>query len=104
VVGAGSATYVSTEPDDAGLAAVLANVLARAGVEPDAPGAGDGLEAVRRYAGEGSYLFLINHSDRPRETSAVGTDILSGTAYDGPLTMEPGDMLVLREASASRPN
>jgi len=104
VVGAGSATYVSTEPDDAGLAAVLANVLARAGVEPDAPGAGDGLEAVRRYAGEGSYLFLINHPDRPRETSAVGTDILSGTAYDGPLTMEPGDMLVLREASASRPN
>jgi beta-galactosidase len=96
-VGDGSATYVSTELDDSGLAAVLTDVLAMAHVEPDAPGAGDGLEAVRRYAGDDSYLFLVNHSDRPRETEATGTDILSGTSYAGRLTLGPGDMVVLRE-------
>jgi beta-galactosidase len=99
-VGMGTATYVSTELDDAGLSTVLTEALGIAGVAPDAPGAGGGLEAVRRYAGDGSYLFVINHDDRPRSTSGVGTDILTGAAYDGAIMLQPGAMLVLRETAA----
>lgn len=95
-VGAGTATYVSTELDERALVGVLADVLDRAGVTPDAPGAGGGLEAIRRYAGGEEYLVLINHDDRDRETSATGTDILTGTRHDGAITMPPGAMLALR--------
>ncbi|HEY5223233.1 MAG TPA: beta-galactosidase [Microbacteriaceae bacterium] len=103
-VGAGSATYVSTELGDSGLSLLLTDVLARAGVEPDAPGAGAGLEAVRRYAGTDVYLFLINHDESARETTAVGTDILTGARHHGVVTLAPGAVLVLRETPSSVSN
>ena len=96
-VGLGSATYVSAELGEPEFCALLAGTLERAGVAADAPGAGGGLEAVRRYAGNRTYLFLINHDQQPRETAAAGTDILTGEAYDGAVTLVPGAMLVLRE-------
>ncbi|MFB9717712.1 beta-galactosidase [Planobispora longispora] len=60
--GGGTAHYVTTRPDDATLAAVLAAACAEAGVEPVAE-APAGVEVVRRaHAGGPSYLFVINHT------------------------------------------
>jgi beta-galactosidase len=97
-VGAGLACYVSTELDESALADLLRDVLRDARVHPDAPGAGGGLEAVRRFAGHDSYLFLVNHDDRDRHTTAAGVDVLTGAAHDGDIVLTPGAMVVLREA------
>jgi beta-galactosidase len=99
-VGAGTARYVSTELADDALRGLLATVLAEAGVEPDAPGAGDGLEAVRRRAGDAGYLFLINHAAEPRTSRARGVDLITGAERDGELVLAPGEFLVLREPAA----
>ncbi|GAB3398553.1 beta-galactosidase [Humibacter soli] len=95
-VGAGAAWYVSTELDDQGLGEFLRLVLEGAGVEPDAVGAGAGLEAIRRFAGSHSYLVLINHDSCERATVGEGTDILTGREFGGPITVAPGEILVLR--------
>jgi beta-galactosidase len=97
-VGEGRAYYVSTELDDEGLVAFLTDILDRAEVVPDAPGAGNGLEAIRRFAGGDSYLFVINHDDHERETRVAGTDVLTGSVFDGPVVLQPGEILVLRES------
>ncbi|HWU45356.1 MAG TPA: beta-galactosidase [Humibacter sp.] len=97
--GAGRAWYVSTELDDAALTELLAEVLDAAGVGPEVPGAGGGLEAITRFAGENSYLILINHDSRDRAATVDGTDVLTGAHRNGEITLPSGDMLVLR-----RPN
>jgi beta-galactosidase len=97
-VGEGRAYYVSTELDDEGMVAFLTDILDRAEVVPDAPGAGNGLEAIRRFAGGDSYLFVINHDDHERETRVAGTDVLTGSVFDGPVVLQPGEILVLRES------
>ncbi|HEY0259732.1 MAG TPA: beta-galactosidase [Lacisediminihabitans sp.] len=97
-VGSGHAYYVSTELDDAALTALLVMVLAEAGVEPDARGAGGGLEAVRRRAGDHSYLFLINHGNEDRWSTAFGTDLLTGSTYEGSVLVVAGAILVIRES------
>jgi beta-galactosidase len=97
VVGSGSATYISTELDDDGLTRTLTDALALAQVTPDAPGAGGGLEAIRRSAGDDEYLILINHDEREHETVAGGTDLLTGAWCDGSIVLAPGAMLALRQ-------
>ncbi|MGX9349311.1 beta-galactosidase [Microbacterium sp. KNMS] len=75
--GEGSAWYLATMPDDAGLDLVLGLVIEEAAVEPvlgDAPPAG--VEVARR----GDLVTLINHGDTDVVVDVAGTDIRSGAA------------------------
>jgi len=71
--GKGTATYVATRLDDATLAALLADVLTSAGVEPAAP-APPGVEVVRR----GDRLFVVNHTGEAAEVA--GHRVAAGDA------------------------
>ncbi|WP_433040941.1 beta-galactosidase [Dactylosporangium sp. CS-033363] len=77
--GRGTAWYVSTRPDPAGLRRLLAPVLAEAGLagSPDLP---DTVEVVRRPP----YTIAINHGDRAAEVGGV--------------TVEAGTVEVIEEA------
>lgn len=90
--GGGVAWYVATRPDEASLAALLARVCDEAGAAPvaDVP---PGVEAVRR----GRHLFVVNHTDRDVAVAATGTEVLSGAAVSGTLTVPAGDVAVVRE-------
>lgn len=96
-IGAGHAYYVSTNLDSDRLSALLDTVLGAAEIEPDATGAGGGLEIVRRHAGDQTYLFVINHTDTERSTAATGVDILTGIHHDGDLLVPAGVILVIKE-------
>jgi beta-galactosidase len=95
-VGAGTVHYLATRLDLAALRGHLARIVAEAGVTPEHPQAGDGVEIVRRYAGEGSYLFVFNHGDSPRTLDLTGHDLLTGRTLDGPVEVPPAGYLVLR--------
>ena len=71
--GDGTAWYVATTLDDAGLGAVLEQVLTQAGVEPVAQ-VPDGVEVVRR----GDRLFVLNHTGNP--VTVAGTTVDGGGA------------------------
>jgi beta-galactosidase len=94
-VGAGEAWYLGTRLTDPDLAALLRS----AGATPLLPDTQPDLEAVRRQHPDGrSYLFLINHGTADTTVAAAGTDLLTGTDWgDGPVTVPPGDVIVLRE-------
>jgi len=94
--GSGSATYVATRPDDEGLLALVDDMVALAGVRPVAD-IETGLEVVRRVGASGSYLFAINHTDVPLSVQAHGTDLLTGVAYEAPLTVPAGAVMVVEE-------
>lgn len=146
--GTGVGWYLSTQPDDAGYAALLARIAAEAGVRPELAGAAPGVvaheavvdgavadgpapgpppgpvadeaggvrqgvrpgplggvEAVRRRSQEStrSWLFLLNHADRPVVVPAAllggGHDLLTGRllARDEDLTLPGGGAAVLRQ-------
>ena len=95
--GAGVAWYVSTRLDDASYRRLLTRAATAAGVVPVCAGAGDGLEAVRRRAGDRRWLFLINHGDRERRVPANGVELLTGEAVTGTVTVPAGGLAVIRE-------
>lgn len=95
-VGSGSARYLATSLDDDGLARLLADVVADAGVAPVVVRE-RGLDAVRRVGDGASYLFLINQSDRPRTAEAGGVDLLTGATHTASVTVEAGAVVVLEE-------
>lgn len=96
-VGAGTATYLATALDAAGLDALVAELVRHAGVEPIAD-VDEGLEVVRRRSATTSYLFLINHTDRELSARVAGTDLISGREFSGVTTVPAGDVVVLEEA------
>ena len=69
VRGAGAAWYVATLPDRDGIAALLGQVLAEAGVTGELESSAQGVEAVRR----GGTLFVFNHSAVDAEVSIGGS-------------------------------
>ncbi|MBU2665029.1 beta-galactosidase [Actinoplanes bogorensis] len=86
--GAGEAWYVAGGLD----AETLQSVVARAaGTRPSTVSK----EVVRR----GEYVFVINHSDRDVEHPVVGTELLTGRAVDGELSVPAGAVRVVREQS-----
>ncbi|TDC29785.1 beta-galactosidase, partial [Micromonospora sp. KC213] len=95
--GAGTAWYVSTRPDDETYRRLMVEAAGAAGVEPVCPDAPPGVEAVRRRAGEASWLFLLNHTDRPQPVPAVGVDLLTDTPVDGTVVVPAGGAAVVRE-------
>jgi beta-galactosidase len=112
--GAGTAWYVSTRLDDAAYRALVLRLTHEAGVEPElvlpavaaaAADAGPGVEAVRRWAVDGSarsWLFLLNHTGGTVHLTgpglATGHDLLTGRDVppDG-LRLPGGGAAVIRQ-------
>ncbi|MET9621959.1 Beta-galactosidase C-terminal domain [Streptomyces sp. NPDC006464] len=55
------------------------------------------MEAVRRRANGGSFLFLINHLDESVTVPVRGSDLVSGRSYEGKCRLGGGDVVVVRE-------
>lgn len=98
-VGAGAAWYLSTQPDSAGLAAVLGRVISASGVSPVAtwePASRD-IDVVRRAAPGASWLFALNHGEQAVAIPASGQDLVAGNRVDGYLHLPGGGYAVVRE-------
>ena len=95
-VGDGVAWYLGTLPDDASLGELLDRVLAEAGVAA-ATSPPSGVEVVRRRSGEGSWLFVLNHTDEPCEVGASGHDLVSGVDVGPTLRLARRTAAVVRE-------
>ncbi|MEE1619597.1 beta-galactosidase [Brachybacterium sp. J153] len=98
-VGEGAAWYVAARPSVAGLEALLEEIADAAGVEPAVPGLHRDVEAVRRFAEDGTtYLFVLNHSDRDQVVQVDGRDLLTGHTADGAFTVPAGGVAVIEES------
>lgn len=95
--GQGTAWYVATRLDPAGVAALTARLLHETGVAAAAE-APPGVEVVRRHGGDGaSWLFVLNHTDAEASVAASGIDVESGAAVTGRLNVPAGASVVVRE-------
>ena len=101
--GSGTGWYLSTQLDVHTLATVLAPVYADAGLAPS--GLPEELEVVRRAGADVDYVVVINHSggditvDTPAVLGTTGTgatDLVTGAAVTGDLTVAAGGVRVLR--------
>ncbi|MFI9638522.1 beta-galactosidase [Micromonospora sp. NPDC051925] len=95
--GAGTTWYLSTRPDDGTYRRLVTEAARAAGVQPVCPDAPPGVEAVRRANPETSWLFLLNHTDRPQRVPVEGVDLLTGVPADGAVTLPAGGTAVIRE-------
>lgn len=98
-VGDGTATYLATKLDAAGIQSLVDDLVALAGVPPVAD-VDAGLEVTRRVSSvspEGSFLFLINHTDAALSARASGVDLVSGVTHDAAVTVPAGGVVVLKE-------
>lgn len=97
--GNGTAYYLGTRPDAAGLDLVLSEVIASAKIEAvlKTP---SGVEATLRENSRGRFLFLLNHTDHSSKISLGslrnGVDLLSGRKVKGTLTLPPLDAAVVQ--------
>ena len=96
-VGAGTASYLATRPDHAGLVALVDEFVEFVDLTPIAP-IDQGLEVVRRTHGDASFLFGINHTDALLTISATGTDLITGTFHSGTVLVPAGAVVVLEES------
>jgi beta-galactosidase len=96
-VGAGAAWYLSTLLDDASLGVLLDSVIGAAGVAPAAE-VPEGVEAVRRTSGEGSWLFLVNDTDRDQYVPVTGHDLVADRPFGPDTALAAGAVAVVREA------
>ncbi len=98
--GAGEAWYVGTALDDAGVAWIVRQVIARHGLAGPYADVEDLELAVRERDGVRTG-FLLHHGEKPLDIPAwaAGTELLTGrrVAAGEPLHVEPTDVLVLRE-------
>jgi beta-galactosidase len=95
-LGEGVAWYVATRTDVATTARLVERIVADAGVTPVAVSA-PGVEVQRRRSREGSWLFVLNHTDDVVSVPAEGTDIVSGVPVSGSITVPAGGVAVVRE-------
>ncbi|MDI1319449.1 MAG: beta-galactosidase trimerization domain-containing protein, partial [bacterium] len=96
--GRGTAYYLGTRLDAAGLDALLLRVTKTAGVKAPlrAPA---GVEITRRDAKRGQFLFALNHTGRPARISLGkyrGTNLLTGRTTARTLTLAPLDAAVIQ--------
>ncbi len=92
--GAGSGWYVSTRPDADGLAAILDEAYADAGIRP--AGHPTGLEVVTRRGDAADYTVAINHTAETLSLQISGTDLLTQVVAEGALEVAAGDVVVVR--------
>jgi len=81
-VGDGTAWYLATRPDEAGLTAVMDAVYASSGIAPerDLPAQ---LEVVERRAGSDRFQFLVNHSEQDVVVGTSGVELVTGAVVPG---------------------
>jgi beta-galactosidase len=96
----GTAWYVSTALDDAGLDRLFGTVLAEAGVP--ATGRAPGVEVVRRRMGGTDVLFAVNHTDRDADVEVDGVDLVTGADVTGSIRLTPGGYAVVRAGADGR--
>ncbi len=92
--GAGAAWYVATRLERDGLERLVAAVSAEAGVVT--VDHAEGLEVVRRVAGERTWTFAINHSASAATLSATGTELITGRPVERELVVPAGAVRVVR--------
>lgn len=93
--GSGQAWYVSTRPAGGDLAPVLRRAYADAGLTPP-PDVPEGVELVHRTGAHGSYLVVVNHTERPAEIAASGTELFSEKPCGPTLVVGAGEVRVIR--------
>ncbi|MGG5260360.1 beta-galactosidase [Phycicoccus avicenniae] len=96
-VGEGAAWYLGTLPDDDTLGALVEQVVAAGGVAPAAE-APAGVEVVRRSSADGSWLFVLNHTDTDTTLTVAGHDLVSGRDVGPSTTVAARTAAVIREA------
>ncbi|MFD3751593.1 beta-galactosidase [Streptomyces cyaneofuscatus] len=95
--GEGTGWYVAAALPARSLRDLLGAVCGEAGAAP-AAAAPPGVEAVRRGAGDRSYLFLVNHTDTEATVPVDGRTLLDGSALPGYVSVPAGEVVVVREA------
>ncbi|HEV7956543.1 MAG: beta-galactosidase [Microbacteriaceae bacterium] len=96
--GEGSAWYVATRLDPAGLDSLIDAVLRDAGIiSTPLP---DGLEVVTRSHTNTSFTFYINHSASDAEVDSTGTELITGTRHTGTVVVPAATVRVVENASA----
>lgn len=95
--GEGTAWYLATRPRAAGVAALVRELCASAGVEVHDR---EGVEVVRRHGADASYLFVLNHTGEDALLPATGTDLVSGRSCAGTVEVSAGSVAVVREEVA----
>jgi len=98
-VGTGSAYYVGTALDRAGMREFL-ELVDIAPPPAFARGASDDVEIVERSSGDQSWVFVINHGAEPTDVEISGVELLSGTAAEGSLRVEAGRVAVVRVSTS----
>ncbi|MET8153829.1 beta-galactosidase [Actinoplanes sp. NPDC049668] len=96
-VGDGVAWYVSTRLPADRYGSLLGAVAAEAGVAAECEGLPPGVEAVRRRAGDRSWLFLLNHTGEDHEVPAAGVELLSGEPVEGVVRIAAGGAAVIQD-------
>lgn len=96
--GKGVGWYVSTRLDDDAYGRLVFRAAEEAGVTPPPTGASGECEVVRRWGAHSSWLFVINHSDRPHHIPAEGVDLVTGAEVRGQVSVPAGGVAVIREA------
>ncbi len=99
-VGRGVAWYVATRTDDEATARIIDRAVSDAGVRA-VTATTPGVEVQRRRSGEHSWLFVLNHTTAPASVPAEGTDIVTGDAVSGSVTVPGGGVAVVREGGRS---
>lgn len=92
--GAGEAWYVATLPDAAGIDAIVAAIVAGAGIRPVVENLPAGVEAARR----GDLVTVINHTDAAVSIDIDGTDAETGASVDQ-LVLAPQQAAFVRVAA-----
>ncbi|MFJ8846691.1 beta-galactosidase [Streptomyces cyaneofuscatus] len=95
--GDGTGWYVAAALPARSLRDLLGAVCGEAGAAP-AAAVPPGVEAVRRTAGDRSYLFLVNHTDTEATVPVDGHTLLDGSALPGYVSVPAGEVVVVREA------
>ncbi|NLF05434.1 MAG: beta-galactosidase [Actinomycetales bacterium] len=98
--GTGTGWYVATRLDVAGLAPVLREVYADAGIA--LAGHAEDLEVVTRRGEDADYVLAINHGAVDTELDAVGEDLALRTEVGPPVRVPAGSVVALRVDRARR--
>jgi beta-galactosidase len=94
--GDGVAYYVGTALSSGSASALLAEVLADAQIAPVVAGLPAGVEAVRRRGVDGSWTFLINHTDAEVTVPISGYELTAARPANGTLLVGSGGVAVVR--------
>jgi len=97
-IGAGTAWYLGTRPDSAGLTAVLDAVYKGAGIVPGRALPVD-LDIVERRTGPDRFQFLVNNSGQDVLVATSGVELITGTVVpDAGQEVPAGAVRVVRHA------